>query len=200
MYYTYLHSYGDISALCFCKHECVFVSWRTARNCVDSVNLQIPINAAGYLRCISGNEEGVGAPRVVVVVHRRCYVERHELQSGDVPGQAAVAVVRNGAAFGGGIRYPARRDPAVGIWTAKTNKVDDSFACVSFSNLPFHHMIPSRVSPEMPIQPFTITPVTDIAPVSLPVTCSLCICWKPGIGRVVRYQTAWSTSAAWTRL
>lgn len=69
------------------------MSWRTGRTCVDSVNLQIPINAAGYLRRVSGYEEGVGAPRVVVVVHRRCYVEGHELQCGDVPGQTAVAVV-----------------------------------------------------------------------------------------------------------
>lgn len=87
---------------------------------------KIAINAAGHLRRVSGYEEGVGAPRVVVVVHRCCYVEGHELQRGDVPGQAAVAVVRNGAAFGGGVRYPAWRDPAVGIWRARAHKTDDS--------------------------------------------------------------------------
>lgn len=188
-----------IFALCFCKHECYFVSWGTRRTCADSVNLQTP---TGYLRRISGYKEGVGPPRVVVVVHRRCYVEGHELQRGDVPGQAAVAVVWNGAAFGGGVRYPARRDPAVGICSAKTNGTDDSFVCVSYFDLPIstHRMTPSCISPETSNQPLTILPVTDIPPVSLPVTCSLCICWKPGMGRVVRYQTAWSTSAAWTRL
>lgn len=157
--------------MCFCNLE-------YRKNLCCSVNLQIPINSAGYLRCVSGYEEGVGAPRVVVVMHRCCYVECHELQRWDVPSQAAVAVVRNGAAFGGGVTYPPRRDPAVGIWNAKTQKTDDSFVCVSVSNLSFsaHHMIPSCISPEMPIQPVTIIPVTNVPPVSLPVTCSLCIC------------------------
>lgn len=74
---------------------------------------------AGYLRRVRGHQEGVGAARVVVVVHGRGDVERHELQRRDVPRQAAVAVVGDGAAFGGGVGYPARRDAAVGVWNAK---------------------------------------------------------------------------------
>lgn len=71
------------------------------------------VSAAGYLRCISGYEKGICATGVVIVVHCSCYIKGHELQGRDVPGQAAVAVVRNGGAFGGGVGYPARRDPAI---------------------------------------------------------------------------------------
>lgn len=49
--------------------------------------------AERYLRCISGYEKGVCATGVVIVVHCSCYIKGHELQGGDVPGQAAVAVV-----------------------------------------------------------------------------------------------------------
>lgn len=85
-----------IFGLCYCKRDRSFAAWRT-RGTFDFgliwVHVETPINAAGYLRCVSGYKEGVGASRVVVVVHGRCYVEGHELQCGDVPGQAAVAVV-----------------------------------------------------------------------------------------------------------
>lgn len=131
--HTVLNNYGEMSfclnpyfehlILCFCKHECVYASWwakvslRTRSTTTRSTTLsKIPINAAIYLMCISGYQKGICATRVVIVVHCSCYIKSHELQGRDVPGQAAVAVVWNWGAFGGGVGYPARRDPTVWIW------------------------------------------------------------------------------------
>lgn len=77
----------------------------------------------------------------------------------------------------------------------------------------FNHSTTCTVSSSAHISPFSclrtleerISKAAQVShwvwlPVSLPVTCSLWICWKPGMGLVVRYHTAWRTSVAWTRL
>lgn len=53
-----------------------------------------------YLWRAGGHEEGVGPAGVVVVVHGRRHIERHELQGWDETRQAAVALLHHRVRIG----------------------------------------------------------------------------------------------------
>lgn len=136
---------------------------------------------------------------MIIIVHGCSHIQRHQLQGRDIPRQTSVFIICHIICFWEYISHMSMCKSTVRIWEEKMRvkevfiKVLTLFVLTSFWK---------KTKTKTPLFPSFIRQCrfTSYVPESLVEPWSLITVERPGIGCVVRYQTACKTSVAWILL